>query len=807
MNIRFSFLLILFSLSATAGLSAQPALKRANKNYELQAFDKAIADYRDILSKDPQHLEANCKIADCYRHLNQQDKALPYYQLAALHPEADKKYIFQYGQTLMELGNYELAAGVFTRLGKEAPDWKEKARHFEASCRFALADQGTPSFTVKNEPLNTAGADFGPTFLRKQVVYASTRTDIKSKNSRNAPDKTAAGSRLFITRADDNGWLLMPSTLQGGLQAESNVGPVSYSADGKLAAITYNNFKEGTRMIPSAGLALSLFIAEPNEDGSWANTVAFPHNMAEYSSGFPCLSGDGKALFFASNRPGGFGGYDLYVSYRTGKNWSSPENLGESVNSPGNEITPYFDGNALYFASDYHKGFGGFDIFLATEKNGTWSNVTHGGSGLNSSLDDFGFIFDASRNTGYLVSNRAGGKGDEDIYKVQKQTKSARIKVADALSGQGLANADVDFSDCGDKSYTTDADGQFSFQLTSVTDCQVVVSKSGYLEKRFRLAALAAGGENSFEIRLNKIADTYSGKVVDGSNGYVLEGVQVTASDKNTGASSTTLSDGLGSYQLPLRSGSAYLIRYSKAGYRDLSLNFATGKGDVRSIPNAEVLPVGSSAAGKNTRTNEATAPMTPRSYDAPLPAASKPQFAIQLASMKTKPELPLFEKKIGDVGAVYAAEEQGISRVRVGTYQSRAEAEKVLKTVRSKGFQDAFIVEEKPGVAKSPSTADTASAAGTAVGANKRDAGDTRLPDGFLVRLGAFRNTDNFEKDNLADIGDIAFRRQGEYTIVLLKGYDSRSSAETGLEKARKKGFKDAYLVKAHNGEISKVK
>ena len=802
MNIRVSFLLILFSLSAVTNLSAQSALKRANKNYELQAFAKAIEDYKEVLSKDPEQLEANCKIADCYRHLNQQDKALPYYQVAAIRQDTDKKYLFQYGQTLMELGNYELAASVFSKLGKDAPDWKAKAEQYEASCRFALADQSTPAFVVKNEPLNTAGADFGPAFLRKQLVYASSRTDIKHKNSRNAPDKAANGSRLFITRADDNGWLQTPSTLQGGLQAESNVGPVSYSADGKLAAITYNNFKEGTRMIPSAGLALSLFIAETSEDGSWASTVAFPHNMAEYSSGFPCLSGDGKALFFASNRPGGFGGYDLYVSYRNGKNWSSPENLGEAVNSPGNEITPYFDGNSLYFSSDYHKGFGGFDIFRAEEKNGSWTNVTHGGSGLNSSVDDFGFIFDASRNTGYLVSNRAGGKGGEDIYKVQKQTKIARIIVADALSGTRLANAAVDFSDCGDKTYATDADGQFGFQLTSVMDCQVVVTKEGYLEKRFRLAAMAAGGESAFEVRLNKIADTYSGKVVDGSNGYVLEGVQVTASDKNTGASSTTISDDLGNYQLPLRSGNAYLIRYSKAGFRDLSLNFATGKGDIRSIPNAEILPVGTTAAGKKTKNDETPAPLAPKSYEETSPAL-KPLFAIQLASMKTKPELQSFEKKIGDAGAVYAAEEQGVSKVRVGTYQSREEAEKALKAVKSKGYKDAFIVEEKSGAAKSPTTGGTA--AGTTGTSKREDA--QKLSNGFMIRLGAFRNTDNFKKDSLSDIGEIAFHRQGEFTIVLLKGYDSRSSAESGLEKVRKKGFKDAYLVEALNGEFKKAK
>ncbi len=124
--------------------------------------------------------------------------------------------------------------------------------------------------------------------------------------------------------------------------------------------------------------------------------------------------------FFASDREGGFGGWDLYLSYKEGTNWTKPINLGPAVNTPGDEITPYFDGLNLYFASDYHLGFGGFDVFMAEQGEGRWLKSTNLGQPVNSSTDDYGMIMDSYRNFGYMVSNRSGGKGLEDIYRVVK---------------------------------------------------------------------------------------------------------------------------------------------------------------------------------------------------------------------------------------------------------------------------------------------------------------------------------------------------------------------------------------------------
>ncbi|NND24377.1 MAG: hypothetical protein HKN86_06755, partial [Acidimicrobiia bacterium] len=132
------------------------------------------------------------------------------------------------------------------------------------------------------------------------------------------------------------------------------------------------------------------------------------------------LAFDGKAMYFASNRPGGYGGFDIYVSYFKKGNWTIPENLGDMVNSKGNEITPFFDGKSLYFSSDYHHGLGGFDVFKTEVISGQWAYPENLGKGANSPGDDYYFVKNMNSGEMYLSSNRIGGRGADDIYRLNE---------------------------------------------------------------------------------------------------------------------------------------------------------------------------------------------------------------------------------------------------------------------------------------------------------------------------------------------------------------------------------------------------
>lgn len=787
----------LFLSNAT---SAQVSLKRANKNYELSAFEAAVQDYKDVLSRNPNHLEANSKIADCYRHLNQQERALPHYQAAVSQENVEKIYVFQYGLTLMELAQYDIARRVFDKLAEESPEFRTRGKNFADACLFASNAFDPPLYKVSNEYVNTASADFGVALRADQVIFSSARSDIRNRSSRNAPAEIAGANRIFITQRDKNGFLDTPVTLHEGFGTFTNEGPVAYSGDGKWVAVTKNNFVNGVRMIPSSGLNLSLYIAQANESGDWNNAVPFPHNGVDFSTGYPSFSSDGKALFFASDRPGGYGGFDLYVSYRVGNTWSTPENLGMTVNSMGNEITPFYDGTSLYFASDYHRGFGGFDIFRAEESNGRWATIYHGGTGLNSSTDDYGFVFDASRNIGYFISNRLGGKGAEDIYRIQKETENVVIKVTDAVTGVAIPDATVDFTNCGDKTYPTNVNGIFNFQLMENLNCAVTIRKDGYLSKTVKITSLGLRQSRTLDVALTNASEAYRGKVIDGNSGYVLDGVKIIATNQATSDVTTSTTDGLGDYNIPMQANATYVLRFSKAGYRDLSINFKTGPNDAKTIQNIEMLPVGVSASPPVT-----AKVITPTPAEEAAATVVTGGFAVQLAATTAaNVDLKSYQSKIGDIGAVYSVEEGGRTKVRVGIFSTKEEAADIQQKVRSKGYSGAFVVEEKSSQAKATKATPLPEKQSPAQPEAKTVSSKTLA--GFMVRLGVYRDVSKFNKGMVDDLGTIEFVPRGDLTIVVLSGYDSRSSAEIGLRKARNRGFPDAFLVEMKDGELKKA-
>ncbi|MBI5917220.1 MAG: carboxypeptidase regulatory-like domain-containing protein [Bacteroidetes bacterium] len=791
-------------------LSAQPALKRANKQYELAAFSVAVQSYKEFLSKNPDHVEANSKIADCYRHLNQQEKALPHYQAAVASAEVEDMFVFQYGLTLQELARYELAQKVFNSLGEKSPEFKTRCKQFSEACQFAIQAQDSPLFKVSNEYANTASFDFGPAFLGDRVVYSSGRTDIRGRDSRNVPAPSDGSNRLFVTQRDRNGFLDVPTTLHTGFGALANEGPAAYTSDGSDVAVTRNNFSDGTRIMPSSGLEMNLFLAQADENGDWENAAPFAHNGADFSTGFPNFSPDGKALFFTSNRPGGYGGFDLYVSYRVGSNWSAPENLGSTVNSLGNEITPFYDGSSLYFASDFHKGFGGFDIFRAEDSGGRWATVYHAGSGLNSSVDDFGFVFDAARNIGYFVSNRPGGKGAEDIYRIQKETESVVIKVTDALTGAAIAGATVDFSSCGEKSYQTNGNGIFNFQLLEKLDCSATVSKDGFLSETIKITTLGLRESRTVTVALANSANSYMGKVINGSNGNATDNVKVIATNQANKTETTTYSTANGSYAIALQPNATYVIRYSKAGYRDLSFNFKTSTADKKNIQDIELLPVG-------VGTPVTSAPKEPAvtSMEQPVTtpgATTRAGFSVQLAAgTSPKVDLKPYEAKMSKSGVVYTVNEGGKTKVRFGVFATREEAVAAQAVAKENGYAGAFVVAENAGPAaplNKTSGAKTSSPKSIETKPEATPAAATKEPeslDGYLVKLAAYRDMNNFKQSSIEDLGVVKFVKKGDFTIVLLSGYDSKSSAEIGLQKARNRGFPGAYMVTMDKGELVK--
>jgi outer membrane protein OmpA-like peptidoglycan-associated protein len=241
----------------------------------------------------------------------------------------------------------------------------------------------------------------------------------------------------------------------GTINSKYHEGPAAFFKDGSKVIFTRNNTSSrGTAKKSSDGIIkLKLYMGESKKDG-WGNVVELPFNSNEYSMGHPALSPDEKLLFFASDMPGGFGGTDIYVTRYDGVNWSAPVNLGNAINTKGNEMFPYVDekGN-LYFSSEGLPGLGELDIFF-TQLDGVTQKgrVINLGAPINSSKDDFGIITDGLRQSGYFSSNRKRGGSDDDIYKFDRECEIKEgcellIAVYDTDTKMPLDNTTLNYTD------------------------------------------------------------------------------------------------------------------------------------------------------------------------------------------------------------------------------------------------------------------------------------------------------------------------------------------------------------------------
>lgn len=783
-TILITILAVFLCFPASAQFKAD--LRKANKQYELHAYNLAIPDYLDAVKRRSDNAEALGKLADCYRHINNMEEAAKYYALAVKQKDVDKAHILQYGLVLKSLGRYDEAKQQFQKFAQV-----ENAmigNHFAQSCDFAKSQLNvTSSYTLTNELINTSASDFGAAFFgQQQVVYASARTDI-IRSSSNWTGK--ANNQLFLANIGRNGYLESPVFLRGSVNNEFNVGPVSFSPDGKVVAYTKNNFVDGTRHIATSGMELSIYIATVNAAGDWVNEQPFPYNGSDFSTGFPCFSPDGNALYFASTRQEGFGGYDIYISKRVGNSWSTPENLGPVVNSPANEVTPFYDGNMLFFASDWHQGLGGYDVFRAEPTGERWTKIYHLGSSVNSPYDDYGFLYDGFRNIGYVVSNRPGGRGNEDIYRVQRSADYIVIRVKNAGDGSPVPGATIDFSSCGEGIYQTDNRGVYGFQAVQGLNCNLSIKKDGYLSSSLQVSTQGGGESREYEVILSRANEAYAGKVLDYTSRRPLDGVLVTALNQNSGSQTETTTNANGDYYLALSPYASYVLRLSRPGYRDLNFTARTEDGLDRTILGViAMLP----SVGGPADIDDAVRPPNEPGGTSEVGRG----YSVQVSAV-SNPNMSAFDN-LTQLGTVYSKSEGGRYKIRVGVFPTRAEAESALKSVKSKGYKGAFIVEETGG----------------AVSGDSQAKGNTVKPNvpastgRYKVQLAAYRDVRNFDESKAGSIGTVEERKKGQLTVKYLGGYATFSEANQALSRAKSAGFPDAYVVEeTASGELVKVK
>jgi flagellar motor protein MotB len=429
---------------------------------------------------------------------------------------------------------------------------------------------------------------------------------------------------LYQSAIDKKGNLLKLKSLKNDANSKFNDGPACYDSINGVVYFTRNSFLDGTKTTDEAGVT-KLKIYKGDFDGEGLKNIQeLSINSDQYSCGYPSISGDGKTLYFSCDKPGGFGGADIYkVSVNSNGILGTPVNLGEKVNTEYDEIFPFIHPreNILFFSSHGHKGLGGQDVFIAKiSSSDEVKSVENVGVPINSSMDDLAFVNNASQTKGYVVSNRTGGEGSDDIYSFKQFSPYRSSPIVegltkDLLTDEILDSVNVQLVDKNGKvvnEMLSDKDGHYEFYLESIKDdFKLVAKKEGYVVTESLVTYNEDFESYEEDILLMPIIDYYlAGKVKDKNTLELLEDVTVSITDlKSNDSLPTFYTDGNGDFRSEIvdyvyGDTIKYELVFSKKGYisktyviRDFlstsSEIYITGKLDISLTPIEEGVEVG----------------------------------------------------------------------------------------------------------------------------------------------------------------------------------------------------------------------
>ena len=476
------------------GCATTGSMSKGDKSFARGQYEVAIPLYQADIAKGKNAAISNFRLGEAYRLSNRVEQSEPYYKAALDGGVKNADAGFRYAEALRANGKYDEAAAQFATYATSGGN-RTLAARAETESKNATASKAIA--TLKNkydvmpvDALNSAGSDFGGTMLAStgDLVFTSGRDGKKYLgNGENFNDLYAI---KFDNAATMSGGTVRK--LEGPFNTENkHEASATYTPDGKTMVFARSN--DGSK---KGYLSVDLWISY-NKAGIWSEPVLANINDRTADDFSPAFAPDGTTLYFASARKGGQGGNDLYKA-TLGPNgrFSPAENLGESINTPGNDNFPGIaaDGT-LYFASDGRPGLGKLDIFMV--KSGQAVNL---GADVNSTADDFAPV-PMGTDAGLFSSNRAGGKGSDDEYHFKKKTLKIVTFYADGTvlerddktnTVTPLAGVAVTFTGANGQrlTATSDPNGKFSAKLDSVTSYVVRAERAGDFAARTQLSTV-----------------------------------------------------------------------------------------------------------------------------------------------------------------------------------------------------------------------------------------------------------------------------------------------------------------------------
>lgn len=500
--ICFLFLLVTFNISkgqeevyTTNNKKAIKHFKEAIKFYEGRNDQKAMEELNLCIELAPEFIEPHYFLAQIFREKMQLQKAIDEFKKGlAINPNYMIKTYFMLSELEYATGKYQDAKTHMEKVnGMQwmTPDMQETSDRIIAGCEFALVAMKEP---VPFEPVNM-GKNINSAV--DEYFPALTIDDEMILFTRNNADKTDGHIQedFYISIKRDGIWY-PAENIGPPVNTPGNEGAPNISPDRQMllfvACENFGNYGPGRRGYGSCDI---FFTTLNGRKWGQSNNIGAPVNSSDWETQ-PSFSSDGRTLYFISKRKGGYGSGDIWMSvFQDNGKWSAPQNLGKTINTPGDEESPFIhpDGHTLYFASNGHVGMGGTDIYYSKkDSTGNWGKPVNLGYPINTHKDENSLVVSATGDLAYMSSEREGGFGGLDLYcfKLYESARPTPVtymkgKVFDRDSKKPLEAIfqliDLETGKVIVESYSNKGDGSFLISLPINKDYALNASLPGYL--------------------------------------------------------------------------------------------------------------------------------------------------------------------------------------------------------------------------------------------------------------------------------------------------------------------------------------
>lgn len=567
------------------GLAQTKEIAKAIEKQKGAYYKEAIFNFETALANpklsEEQKVVVLKGLSESYEKTHNYKKAADHYgKYLAVNPNDVDKYL-NYSSMLRSVGKVEEAKIFFLKYAEKQGDEALKTK-FNNMIDWAEenGDNATP-YIVALTNIKTNGISMGVSEFKEGVLSGQAQTEGIEEG------KTIFYNLGYSKKTAENTYA-EPELLSSKLSGEYYDGYPSVSKDGNTLYFTSNSSDKSkyspkkTKKIDysTQGINVLKIFRTVYNNGSWSEQEELSFNSNEYSCAHPFLTEDGKTLYFVSNMEGGKGGYDVYKStLNEDGTFSSPQNLGDNVNTQLDEMTPSFINGTLFFSSRGHFGFGGSDIFKSQMKDdNSFEKAENVGKPLNSSFDDFAFSPNKDGVSGFLSSNRDGENGEDQIYSFK--LIPSEFKVLDKETGDPIAETKITVYEKVDGEWVessisvTDENGVWGANFSKNKDYKIVYDNPYYELKTIYILK----DDKDREKKLAEVKDGVKleravlfGQMIDAITNKALEGVQVDLYEQNENGDfvkvGSVLTDKYGAWKHNIRRDKVYKVEIKREGY------------------------------------------------------------------------------------------------------------------------------------------------------------------------------------------------------------------------------------------------